>query len=187
MFRRSNFNFSFIALIGLAALALWLDNITEPLSPGADDEPYQQPDYIVENISGLRMEHAQSIQHVFHAQKMLHFINHDFTKLSDIHFMHLKPDTPPFRVSANQAEIHNNGEDIYLAGNVNVIRGNDDDDKKIIMETTTLHLIPGRELVQTDQQVVITRLNTTVHGTGLEFNNNTNKIELLSRVRAVDR
>ncbi|MCP5242314.1 MAG: LPS export ABC transporter periplasmic protein LptC [Burkholderiales bacterium] len=187
MFRRLNFSFSFIVLLGLTALALWFDNVTEPLPSSTDSDLYQQPDYIAENISGLRVEYAQSIQHVFHAKKMSHFINQDFTKLNDVDFMYFKPDTPPFRVSANQAEIHENGKNIFLNGNVNAIRGTDQDDKKIIVKTESLHLIPDQEIVKTDQQVMITRLNTTINATGLEFNNKSNTIELLSRVRAVDR
>ncbi|SER32415.1 lipopolysaccharide export system protein LptC [Nitrosomonas sp. Nm51] len=187
MFRRQSFSFSFIVLVGLTALILWFDNVTERLPSGADGDLYQQPDYIAENISGLRVEYAQSIQQIFHAKEMSHFINQDFTKLNNVHFMHAKPDTPPFRVSADQAEIHENGKNIYLRGNVNVIRGTDEDDKKIILKTETLHLIPDQELAKTDQSVIITRLNTTIHATGLKFNNKTNTIELLSHVRAFDR
>ena len=186
MFRRPYFSFSFILLIGLVVLTLWLDEVTKPLSTTTDAYFYQAPDYIIESISGLRVEHDKTIHNTFYAKKMFHYLNQDLTELENIHFIHFQPEKPPFRVFADRAEIHSNGKNIFLTGNVTVMRGLEEDKEKLTMKTDMLHLIPDQDLVKKKKKVKITRLNTTINAIGLELNNQTVMIELLSRVRAVD-
>lgn len=186
MIRRPYFGFSLILFICLAVLIIWYDKIAQPLSTAPDADFFQQPDYIIENISGSRIDHDNAVHRIFFAEEMFHYLNHDITQLQQIRFLSFESNKPPFRVFADQAELHDNGEHIFLAGNVTVIRGLDEDKDKITMKTDTLHLIPNEDRVKTDNSVVITRLNTTIHAIGLELDNQTGMIELLSRVRAVD-
>ncbi|GJL74075.1 MAG TPA: LPS export ABC transporter periplasmic protein LptC [Nitrosomonas sp.] len=187
MFRRSYFNFYFILFIGLGALTFWLDKVTKPLSTETGTDFLQLPDYIIEDLSGLRIDHNNTVHRVFHAKKMFHYLSQDLTQLEQVYFINTKPEKPPFRVYADHAEIHGNGEDIFLNGNVTVMRGDDDNKGKITMKTDTLHLIPDEDMAKTDKNVTISRMNTTIHATGLQLDNQTGMIELLSRVRAVDR
>ena len=186
MFRRPYFSFSTILLIGLVALTVWLDQLTKPLSPATDTAFYDEPDYIIENISGLRIEHNKNTHNTFHAKKMFHYLNQDLTELELIRFIHNKPEKQPFLVFADSAAIHSNGENIFLTGDVTAMKGSDEDDKKIILKTDMLHLIPDQDIAKTDRQVRISKFNTTINAIGLELNNQTGQIELLSRVRAVN-
>lgn len=68
MIRRSYFSFTFILLTGLLALTVWLDKVTHPLSTAPELDFYQQPDYIIEHISGLRVEHEKPFT-VFSTQR----------------------------------------------------------------------------------------------------------------------
>ncbi|SFK34867.1 lipopolysaccharide export system protein LptC [Nitrosomonas aestuarii] len=186
MFRRSYFNFYLILFIGLGALTFWLDKVTKPLSTETGTDFFQLPDYIIEDLSGLRIDHDNAVHRVFHAKKMFHYLGQDLTRLDQVHFINTKPGKPLFRVFADQAEIHGNGENIFLNGNVTVIRGDEDNKGKITMKTDMLHLIPDEDMVKTDKNVTISRMNTTVHAIGLQLDNETGMIELLSRVRAID-
>lgn len=187
MIHRSYFCFTFILLAGLFALTVWLDKVTQPLSMAPELDFYQQPDYIIEHISGLRVEHEKNVRRVFYAKKTFHYINQDLTQLEDIQFINSETDKPPFRVFADHAELRNHGEDVFLNGNVTVIRGLNEDEDKITLKTDKLHLLPNENKVKTDKSVMISRFNTTIHAVGLELNNQTGIVELLSRVRAVDR
>lgn len=186
MIRTPYFSFSFILFISLAAIVFWLDQMIQPTSTTLDAALYQQPDYIIENISGLRVDHDKTIRRVFLAKKMRHYIHQDLTQLENTRFLSSEIDQPPFRVFADQAEVHGNGENIFLADNITILRGTDDDNGKITMETDALHLIPDESLAKTEDAVTISRMNTTIHAVGFELNNQTGMIELLSQVRAVD-
>jgi len=185
MVRRSYFSFTIILLFVLAGITIWLDKVTYPTSTTGNFDFYHQPDYIIENISGLRVEHDKAIHRFFHAKKMIHFINQELTQLEDIRFVNSETENPPFRVFSDQAELRGNGDDIFLNGNVTVIRGVDEDKRKIILKTDKLHLLPEENKAKTDKSVLITRQNTTIQAVGLELNNETGMAELLSRVRAV--
>ncbi len=183
--RRFHFSFPLILLVSLALLTFWLDRATLPRTTVSDDDFYLNPDYIVENISGIRMDHQRVVHRTFLAEKMLHYLNEDATYLEQVRFINTQPDSPVIRLRADQAKLYNSGENIYLTGNVAVLRGVENEDM-LTMMTNSLHLIPGENLVKTDQSVTISRLNTTVKAIGMEFDNDTGMVQLLSRVRAVD-
>jgi len=73
-----------------------------------------------------------------------------------------------------------------LTGDVVALRGADDQKDKITLKTNFLHLIPNEDLVKSDQPVTISRLNTKINAIGLELNNQTGMIQLLTQVRAVN-
>ncbi|MCB1934396.1 MAG: LPS export ABC transporter periplasmic protein LptC [Nitrosomonas sp.] len=186
MIHRSYFSMIFILLTSLIAVTIWLDKITQPISGTDNFDFFHEPDYIIENISGFRVEHDKSVHRFFHARKLLHYTNQDLTQLEDIQFVNTDPKNPPLEVFANNAKIMNSGEEIFLTGDVTAIRGLNTDERKITLKTDKLHLIPDENLVKTDKVVKITRLNTTIQAVGLELNNDTGMVELLSHVRAIN-
>ena len=49
--------------------------------------------------------------------------------------------------------------------------------------TSFLHVIPDKDLAQTDREVTMTSGNSTLKSVGLEFNNKTQEMRLLSNVK----
>ncbi|SNX59409.1 lipopolysaccharide export system protein LptC [Nitrosomonas ureae] len=175
-----------IFFVILILLTFWLDVLTRPPEKNKNDNAYFNPDYIVEDLSGIRVDHNQGIQREFSAQKLRHYLEEKVTQLEQTNFISIDPGNPLMRLHADHAEIKNKGADIYLTGNVSAMRGVDDDKNKITLSTDFLYLIPDENLVKTDRAVTITKLNTVIHATGLEFNNRIGKIQLLSKVSAVN-
>lgn len=77
------------------------------------------------------------------------------------------------------------GEDIYLMGNVKVLRNAGKGRGETTMTTSLLHLIPDDDMAKTDKPVVISETNATMKAVGMEMNNRTNVTRLLSQVRVV--
>ncbi|WP_295627019.1 LPS export ABC transporter periplasmic protein LptC [uncultured Nitrosomonas sp.] len=186
MSKHPYFSSPLIFFIILILLTFWLDLLTRPLEQNKNDNVYLNPDYIVEDLSGIRVDHERGIQREFSAQKLLHYLDEKVTQLEQTNFINIDPGNPLMRLHADQAEIKNKGENIYLTGNVSATRGTDDDKNKITLNTDSLYLIPDENLVKTEQAVIITKLNTIIHATGLEFNNRIGKIQLMSKVSAVN-
>lgn len=176
-----------ILLILLALLTFWLDRVTRPSERAGGDDLYVNPDYIVEDISGIRMDHEREIQRKFTAERLFHYLDEEITQMEQVSFINIEPEKPLMRLSADRAEIKSKGKNIYLTGNVTAIRGADDEKSKITLMTDFLQLIPDEDLVKTDRAVTISRMNTTIHSTGLEFNNRVGEIQLLSKVKAVNK
>jgi lipopolysaccharide export system protein LptC len=187
MISRLHISFPLIFFVLLALLTVWLDQITLPPEQTGEDDLYLNPDYIVEDLTGIRMDHERAIQRKFTAKKLFHYLNEDVTQMEQVSFINAKPGKPLIRMRADRAEVKNEGKNIYLTGNVTVLRGSDDEKGKITLMTNFLHLIPDEDLVKTDQSVTISRSNTTINAIGLELNNHNGKIQLLSKVKAVDK
>ncbi len=186
MFSRLHISFPLILFIFLVLLTFWLDRITRPPEQTRDDDLYRNPDYIVEDLSGIRVEYERAVQRKFTAKKLFHYLNENVTQMEQISFVNSEPEKPLIRLQADRAEMRNKGENIFLTKNVTAIRGTDDEKGKIILVTNFLHLIPDENLVKTDQSVTISRLHTTINAIGMELNNHTGMIQLLAQVKAIN-
>ncbi|MEK6735160.1 MAG: LPS export ABC transporter periplasmic protein LptC [Pseudomonadota bacterium] len=183
---RAYFSFPLIFFVILVVLTVWLDRITQPTQSASDAHFYHHPDYIVEDLSGIRMDYERGVHREFFAKKLTHYVDEKTSQMENIYFVNTEPDDPLIRLQSDRAEVHGNGDNIYLTENVAISRGMDDEKGKITLVTDFLHILPKESIVKTDQPVKITRMNTTIHAVGLELNNHTGMIQLLSQVRAVD-
>ncbi len=188
MIRRlySNISSPLIFFIVLALLTVWLDYVTRPPEHDKGDDLYRNPDYIAENIVGVRIDHTQDIQRQFSARMLLHYLNEEVTQLNHISFVNLDPEKPLMHISADRALVKEKGKRIDLIENVTAVRGTSDDKGKITLVTDFLHLNPNENLITTDHAVTITRFKTKIEAKGLEFNNRIGEMKLLSAVKAVN-
>jgi len=182
-----NLKFPLILLVLLIVLTFWLDRVTRPPEQNKDGDLNRNPDYIVENLSGIRIDYAQETERKFTAEKLFYYLDEKVTELEQVNFINTELEKPLIRMFADRAVVKSKGQDIYLMGNVTAIRGMDGEKSKITLTTHFLHLIPDESLIKTDQPVTISRFNTMVNANGLEFNNRIGMIELLSNVRAVNK
>lgn len=187
MTSRLHLSFPLILLIFLFLLTFWLDLVTRPSEQTRSNDLYRNADYIVEDLSGIRIDHERAIQRKFAAKKLFHYLHEDVTQMEQISFVNTDPEQPLIRLRADHAEVESKGKNIYLRENVTALRGTDDEKGKITLMTNFLHLIPDESLVKTDQSITISRFNTTINAIGLEFNNHTGIIQLLKQVKAVNR
>ncbi len=186
MINRLHISFPLIIFVSLILLTVWLDRITRPPEQAKHGSLYRNPDYIVEDLSGVRVEYEQAIHRKFTAHKLFHYLDENVTQMEHVSFVSTQPEKPLIRLQADRAEVRNKGENIYLIRNVTAIRGLDDERGKITLMTNFLHLIPEQSLVKTDQLVTISRMNTTIKAIGLELDNETGIIQLLTQVKAVN-
>lgn len=180
----NNFFRPSVLLVLLALFTFWVTSAIVPTMTNLESGVHQEPDYIIENFSGVRTNHENTVQRVFSAKRLLHYLDGDVTYLENPYFINKESHKPVMRVKAAKARLSGNGENVYLIGDVTVLRGEDSD--KITMMTNYLHLIPDENIAKTDETVVFSRKNTTINAIGLELNNHTGIVQLLSRVRASD-
>ncbi len=173
-----------VILVLLALLTFWVTNAVVPTTSKNGNGVNQNPDYIIENLSGIRANHESTVQRNFSAKKLLHYLDGDVTHMENPYFINTEIQKPVMRLKADKAQLLGEGENVYLMGNVRVLRGEDSD--KITMKTSYLHLIPDENIAKTDKTVVFSRKNTTINAIGLELDNHTGIVQLLSRVRATD-
>ena len=175
-----------IVLAILILFTFWLDQSVQQPKKRYDTDQTNNPDYIIENLSGIQMVYDQSAERHFTAKILKHYPTTNVSALEQVHFINTQPNEPTLKIKADSAELSRGNEDIYLFGNVNVVRGNEANKDIVTMVTDSLHLVPDQEIVKTDQPVTITKMNTIVNAVGMQLNNKTGVIELHSKVKARD-
>ena len=117
--------FSGLPLILLASagrVAFWLSQSVRTPSPAQDNEIRRAPDYRVENFSAIRMDQDGLARHMLVAKEMVHYPDDDTTDLEQPLFIDTEPGKPALQIKADKAKMSSNNKDIYLTGNVMVLR-----------------------------------------------------------------
>jgi lipopolysaccharide export system protein LptC len=167
----------------LAALLFWLNQTGRSSLQMQEDSPGHAPDYIVENFSAIRTVDDGTGRYMLFGKKMVHYPDNDSADLDHPRLITAEPGKPPIQVKSDEARMLAGGEDIYLSGNVIVVRNAGKGRGETTMTTSLLHIIPDDDIAITDQPVVISETNAVIRAIGMEMSNRTGVTQLLSRVR----
>ena len=171
-----------LLLAALAGLTWWLDQKVQ--SPGAGHtNAADAPDFVVDHFQATRMNLDGTQRYEVIAKKMVHYAEKDSSVLDEPQLFHYDPQSATMSIRANQGILSNNGEDAYFVGDVHVHRAAYGTNSEMSLLTTYLHVLPDQDLAQTDREVTLTNGNSTLNGVGLEFNNKTHEMKLLSKVK----
>ena len=135
-------------------------------------------------LSAIRRKDGLA-RHTLVAKEMVHYPDDDTTDLEQPLFINTEPGKPALQIKADKAKMSSNNKDIYLTGNVMVLRNAAKGRSETTMTTSLLHLVPDDDIAKTDQPVVITEKKSVIRAVGMEMNSRTNIIELFSRVRVI--
>lgn len=172
-----------LVLVGiLVALTFWLDTIAQP-APRGPGASRHDPDYIVDNLSAMRMGESGSARYTLSAAKLMHYPDDDATVLTLPKFVSHQAVEAPVTITASQAVVSANGEHVYFQDDVRVTRAASRDASELVARTDFLHVMPDLGIAKTDRSVTITDAATTVTAVGLELDNETRVLKLQSRVR----
>lgn len=179
----SGLSLSFLAL--LAILLFWLNQSTESSSPPQYSPESRTPDYIVETFTAVQMGEDGNARKMIIGKRMQHYPDDDSTHLDRPRLIDTQPGKPPVQLAADHARMSSKGEDIYLSGNVRLIRNPSKSRGETVLTTSLLHLRPGEDIAKTDKPVAITEGQAAINAVGMEMNNRTGTTQLLSQVRVV--
>ena len=182
MMDRINAWFPVVLLAVLAAVTVWLNAQVQPPERGPSGATRHDPDYIVENLAATRFGPDGKPRHTLTANRVTHYPDDDTTHLGDARLREFSQ-VAPVTVTARTALVSSNGEEVFLHDSVKVVRAPYGTHSSLTLETDYLHVIPDNDFAQTDQPVKIYDADTVVTGVGLEFNNATRIVKILSNVR----
>lgn len=172
-------------LVLLAGATFWLDQVVRPPVIVEDSGSHRDPDYMLEGLSVIRTNHDGVARYKLFAKKMLHYSDDDSTHLEQPRLVNATPGKPAVQIKADQGELSGSNDDVYLSGNVTLLRNASNGWGKATMVTSSLHIIPDDDIAKTDKAVTITEGNTTINAVGMELDNHTRVTRLLSQVKVV--
>jgi lipopolysaccharide export system protein LptC len=171
-----------LLLAGLAWLTYWLDQKVRP-QRGHDASSLGQPDFVVDDFVATRMSLDGVPSYAIRAKRMQHYLEENSAWLEQPELTHFDPQKASVSIRADRGELDKNGENAYFRDNVQVRREAYADNPEMTLYTSYLHVIPELEIAKTDKEVKVVSGNSTLEAVGLEFNNKTRTVNLLSKVK----
>lgn len=175
--------FPIILIILLALFTFWVDKTVRQPTREQEQDPKRNPDYIMENFSTYRVDHIRKKHEKLLAEKMLHYVANNATYFEQPRLMNSKMNKLGMRVRADKANMSGD-KDIHLSGNVKVVRY-DTGGKETTMTTSYLHINQDDDISKTNKPATIIQNNTIINTVGIEIDNNTQNIHLLSDVKFI--
>ena len=175
---------AFLPLIFLLGAAYWLNLQVQPLPPREDSSKRHDPDFIVNNFSAMTLNELGTPRFIVAAQKMVHYPDDSTTILEAPRLTSLSPGSPTLYASATSGSISGKGDEIFLRDDVKITRAASATQSEMVFTTTYLHVLPERDLADTDQPVTLADANNRIKAVGMHINNKTRVINLLAQVNS---
>lgn len=175
--------FPLALMLALALLTFYLERtVRDDESPPALRR--HDPDYVVTNFTTTTYTGEGAVETVMSAERMVHYPDDDTTELFAPRVVYAKPQQPRFSVRAERGELSRDGDEIFLYGDVVLVRDAAANRPEARMTTEFLHVLRDRSLVRTDRLVKIVEGGRSLEGRGMEYNNASRELVLRADVIA---
>lgn len=144
-----------------------------------------EPDYIVDNFSFVRMGKTGQPAYVVSGNRLTHRPMDDISFVDKPVVQGMTTEHPRVTMHADRARILHEQGQVELIDNVDVERPGTATSKPLTIKTQELTVFPDEELMKTDLPVEMKLGSATVHGTGMVANNATQQVHLSSRSQIV--
>ena len=183
MIQRLTAWFPVLLLAAVAATTVWLDRHVQPPEQTSDGKARHDPDYIAENFTVTRVGPDGVVRYRMKARRMQHFPDDDTTDLEVPSVVNFRDGGITMTATSRSAKLSSNGDNVYLQDDVRLTRSPYANHSELVMLTTWLHVVPDDGTAITDKPVRIQDATTLITSDGLEFDNKTRILKLLSNVR----
>ena len=170
-------------MLALALLTFYLERtVREDESPAAARR--HDPDYYVVNFTTTTYNSQGAAETMMSAARMVHYPDDDTTELFAPHVVQSKPNEPRYSVRAERGQLSRDGDEVFLYGDVLLVREASEHGPEARMTTEFLHILRDRSLVRTDKEVKIVEGSRSLQGRGMEYNNVSRELLLRHDVQA---
>jgi len=174
-----------LPLLLLLGGAYWLNLQVQPAGSGSDRNLRHDPDYMIDNFTATTLDEQGKIRFVMSAKKMWHYPDDDSTHLEIPQLTSLTAEHPPLRMSAQNGEVSRKGDEVFLRNDVVIVRPAYANKSELTFSTSYLHVVPNKDIVDTDQPVTMVDARTRLNAVGMELDNKARTIKFMSQVKTV--
>ena len=147
--------------------------------------PMNEPDYIVENFSFVRMTEQGKPSYVVSGKRLAHQPQGDVSEVEQPVVQGMTPGRPRTTVVANRGRIYHEEHRVDLLGNVDIQRPATPASEALRVQTQALTVLPDEEIMKTELPIQMQLGAATMTGTGMVANNATQKLHLGGRGQIV--
>lgn len=172
-----------LPLLLLLVATWWLNQQVSPLEQ-VISKPRHEVDYEMENFSAISLNVQGQPIHSISAEKLWHYPDDDTTHLQMPVLKSMFAENPSIVTSALSGKITSKGDEVFLYGEVRMVRLPGDGMGEQRFATEYLHVVPDRDWADSDRAVALTTQYSTIRAVGMELDNKARTVRLLSRVKA---
>jgi lipopolysaccharide export system protein LptC len=172
-----------LALVALlTALTFWLERATNPDDPVRKAEKRHDPDYIISRVDIRHFDVAGLLKQSLLADSMTHYPDDDSTQIAkpQLTYHNGPADTQVF---ANTAHVTKDNKQVFLRGDVRLIKPPLQDKLPTVMQTEALTVFPDDQIAQGNSRVTITHGESIVSGDNVHYSGKTSIAILSGRVK----
>lgn len=185
-----------VALLAVIALgSFWVLEVIRRNNEEGNSRsaPRTAPDYYVENFNFVRLSNDGRTNYHILGKRMTHRPRSDDYEIEQPRINSFDDGQAPVTVIADRAVLEQknsqsnppkDSDEVQLFGNVSVERPDSPTSKQMRLESEYLLVLPNTNIMKTDKPVTITTARAEIHAVGMEANNATQEMQLLSKVRA---
>ena len=175
--------FPLALMLALALLTFYLERAVRD-EDAAPQVRRHDPDYIVSNFTSTTYNPEGGVEMVLSAARMQHYPDDDSTEVLAPRVMQSRPKEPRYTVRAERGTLSRDGTEIFLYGDVLLVREASGEQPEARLSTDFLHILRDRSLVRTDRPVKIVEGASSLSGRGMEYDNRARSLVITSDVRA---
>lgn len=190
MFRK-RFIFLFIVIsVGLGLL--WIEDYTTQSTEENKEETSLLPDYYGEGLKNKTFDAVGDIEHIFNAEKSVHFPTQRLTELTKPKIETTADDGESWEIQSLTGTHFEDNETLVLKQDVlispspsaSASTGLSNGENAATIHTSKLTFFIQTKIAQTDQPVEVISLNGRIDAVGMIINIDQQRVEFLSQVKA---
>ena len=165
--------------------SFWLLQIMSSDNGGGPVNVGNDPDYIVENFSFVRMAETGKPRYVISGERLTHRPADNSSVIEKPVVQGLNTEHPPMTMTAQHALVSQNQNQVDLSGDVDIQRPGAANARPLRVRTQALTFLPDEDIAKTDRAIEMKVGTATAHGVGMVANNATQQVELGGRGKIV--
>ena len=160
----------------------WMVQLINESGQGSSPDQFlNEPDYIIDRFSLVRMTKDGKPAYIISGDKLTHHPAEDASDIDKPFINTLNGQHPPMTVRADTARVDQDNSRIKLNGNVDVVRPAGPTSQSMNLMAPTLTVFPDEERMETAAPVELHLGKTVATGTGMTANNATLQTHLGGR------
>jgi lipopolysaccharide export system protein LptC len=165
--------------------SFWLVQVMRGEAQGPNVNVGNDPDYIIDNFSFVRMSETGQPRYVISGERLTHRPNDNTSDIEKPVVQSMSTDHPSMTMTAEKAHVNQDQNQIDLSGNVDISRPGSKTSDPLRIRTEALTVLPDEEISKTDKPIQMTLGHASATGVGMVANNATQQLTLGGRGRIV--
>jgi lipopolysaccharide export system protein LptC len=174
-----------LAAVFFAFGSFWLVQVMR----GGDDvrsiNVGNDPDYIVDNFSFVRMSETGQPRYVISGDRLTHRPTDNTSVIDQPVVQSMSTEHPRMTITAKSAHVNQDQNQIDLSGNVDIRRPGNATTQPLRIRTEALTVLPDEDIAKTDKPIEMKLGESVVTGVGMVANNATMQLQVSGRGRII--